>query len=197
MEKDSKKIEWLMDDKNRMAVKVDGRDLNRVPCSEKQRISSARICRRLNKSQQTQQDGWLMHKLSQSIDDLNNEVESVEWKKTESSSMPTDPKAMESDLRMRIEHNETELLHFLHRMAIKASNTDSFVFSPGPVGDLPIQDCFLLDLTDIGEMVINKYFNTPQLLSLPYTNDLDPWRDRPKCRSSRDIFIAPSHPTRR
>jgi hypothetical protein len=53
-------------------------------------------------------------------------------------------------------------------------------FSPGPVGDLPIHDCFLLDLTDIGLKVIEKYFNEPDKLSLPYTNDLSPWRRGPK-----------------
>jgi len=188
LEKDSKTLEWLKDDKNRMTVKVDGRDLKRVPCSEKQRISIARICRQLNNSQQTQQDGWLlMNELSQSMENLINELESIEWKKTESNSMSTEClKDMESDLRERIKQNETELLNFLQRMAIKASDKDSCVFSPGPVGDLPIHDCFLLDLTDFGERVIDTYFDSPQLLSLPYSNDLDPWRDRPKCRSSRE-----------
>jgi hypothetical protein len=190
--KDSKKLEWLKDSKNRITVKVDGRDLNRVPYSEKQRISMARICRQLNNSKQTQQEGWLlMNELSQSMEDLMNELESIERKKSEPDAseekigMPLEPY-----LRKQIEQNETNLMNCLQRMAIQASltasDTDSCIFFPGPVGDLPIHDCFLLDLTEFGEKVIDKYFDSPQLLSLPYTNDLDPWRDRPKCRLSRE-----------
>jgi hypothetical protein len=188
LEKDSKKLEWVKDGKDRITVKVDGRDLNRQPCSEKQRISISRICRQLNNSQQTQQGGWLlMNELSQSMVNLIHRMESIDWNSTESDvSAENSGMPLESDLRNRIEQKEKELLNFLQRTAIKGSDADSCVFSPGPVGDLPIHDCFLLDITEFGEKIIGEFFNSPQLLSLPYTNDLDPWRNRPKGHSSRE-----------
>jgi ankyrin repeat protein len=51
-------------------------------------------------------------------------------------------------------------------------------FRPGPVGELPIHQCLLLDLDELATIVIDKYFNSPERISLPYTNDLDPWRRR-------------------
>jgi ankyrin repeat protein len=59
-------------------------------------------------------------------------------------------------------------------------------FHPGAVGELPLHQCFLLDLEELGNRIIAKYFNSPQLISTPYTNDLDPWRQRdPTCQPRR------------
>jgi hypothetical protein len=71
---------------------------------------------------------------------------------------------------------------FRKGFCLKGQNREGF--SPGPVGDLPIHDCYLLDLTDIGLEVIEKYFHEPDTLSLPYTNDLSPWRVGTKDRES-------------
>jgi ankyrin repeat protein len=57
--------------------------------------------------------------------------------------------------------------------------TDTFgKFKPGPVGELPIHQCLLLDLEELATLIIEKYFNSPEKISMPYTNDLDPWRSR-------------------
>ena len=44
---------------------------------------------------------------------------------------------------------------------------------PGPVGDSPLHNCLLLGLTDLFEKVVTR---RPDLVNLPYENDLDPWR---------------------
>jgi ankyrin repeat protein len=49
-------------------------------------------------------------------------------------------------------------------------------FPTGPAGDSPIHCCFILGLHDLGFEVINKFYPDSELLSLPYENDLDPWR---------------------
>jgi ankyrin repeat protein len=49
-------------------------------------------------------------------------------------------------------------------------------FPTGPAGDSPIHCCFILGLHDLGFEVINKFYPDSALLSLPYENDLDPWR---------------------
>jgi hypothetical protein len=164
-----------------------------VPTSEKQRMCIEKICRQLNNSRQTQQEGWLaMNKLKKSMEELTNKLESqssIECKLTESDNEEDSSISKELDLRDQIEKREMKLMEVLESAAINttvSSSTDSRDFAPfvpGPVGDLPIHDCFLLDLTDFGKKVIERFFNTSQLLSLPYTNDLDPWRERPKCHS--------------
>jgi hypothetical protein len=63
---------------------------------------------------------------------------------------------------------------------------ENLPFPTGPVGDSPIHDCFLLGLMDIGKKLIEKYYSSPELLSVSYKNDLDPWRkelDRQKSTS--------------
>jgi hypothetical protein len=190
--KDSVKLEWHRYDDNIITVRVGNVDLKRAACPENQRSSIAKICRQLNNSQQTQRRGWrLMYVLSKSMEDLITKQESspsIEWKgMTESNILEEKPgMPLESELRRRIEKNETELMNFFQSMASKTMDADSCVFVPGPVGDLPIHVCFLLDLTEFGEKLIDKFFNSPKLLSLPYTNDLDAWRDRPKDSSSRE-----------
>ncbi len=49
-------------------------------------------------------------------------------------------------------------------------------FVPGPVGDSPLHTCFLFGLKQLGMKIVTEYYNTPELLSVPYFNDLDPWR---------------------
>jgi hypothetical protein len=46
----------------------------------------------------------------------------------------------------------------------------------GPVGEYPLHCCFLLGLHELGAVLIEKIYNTPERLSIPYKNDLDPWR---------------------
>ena len=86
----------------------------------------------------------------------------------------------------RIDFNKQSLLEFLDQVSDIEPETGrespwkpwGCKFLPGPVGDLPLHDCFLLDLKDMGKQIAEKYFNTPELLSLPYSNDLDVWRKR-------------------
>ena len=69
---------------------------------------------------------------------------------------------------------QKELIDYLRSIAIPDRSHGPFI--PGPVGDLPLHDCFLLDLNDVGKQVIEIFFSDSKLLSLEYKNDLDPWR---------------------
>ena len=46
-------------------------------------------------------------------------------------------------------------------------------FLPGPVGESPLHACFLLGLRHLGMKIVNEYYNTPELLSVPYFTFLD------------------------
>jgi hypothetical protein len=52
-------------------------------------------------------------------------------------------------------------------------------FPTGPVGESPVHDCFLFGLMEVGKKLIDMYYTTPELLSVRYLNDLDPWRKDP------------------
>jgi hypothetical protein len=81
-----------------------------------------------------------------------------------------------NDLEDELKVKEDELFAHLQTVANKVDDSSGLVFTPGPAGDLPIHDCFLLDLKSIGKRMVEEFFCTPELLSLPYSNDLDPWR---------------------
>jgi ankyrin repeat protein len=61
-------------------------------------------------------------------------------------------------------------------LAAETSLDDRLPFPPGPVGESPLHTCFLLGLRRLGIEIINRYYDTPELVSTPYLNDLDPWR---------------------
>jgi ankyrin repeat protein len=63
-----------------------------------------------------------------------------------------------------------------HYVGLNCSDEGSDPFPPGPVGDNPIHDCFLLGLHDLGKQIIARYYGTSHLISVPYRNDLLPWR---------------------
>ena len=46
----------------------------------------------------------------------------------------------------------------------------------GPVGETPLHLCFLLGLKEVGKALQKRHYNTPELLSVPYENDLRVWR---------------------
>ena len=76
---------------------------------------------------------------------------------------PKTPELLQlKDLKDRYAILENDLLS-------KLSRTD-----PGPVGNLPLHDCLLLGLTDLFKKVVTR---RPDLVNLPYKNDLDPWRN--------------------
>jgi hypothetical protein len=81
---------------------------------------------------------------------------------------------------------EIELVDFLASIA-RVTGHGCSPFTPGPVGDLPIHDCILLDLDHVGLKIIERFFNTPSLLSLPFTNDLDPWRQK---SNTHDLHLS-------
>eukprot|EP00291_Cryptomonas_curvata_P027624 CAMPEP_0172206554 /NCGR_PEP_ID=MMETSP1050-20130122/33289_1 /TAXON_ID=233186 /ORGANISM="Cryptomonas curvata, Strain CCAP979/52" /LENGTH=992 /DNA_ID=CAMNT_0012885663 /DNA_START=339 /DNA_END=3313 /DNA_ORIENTATION=- len=60
--------------------------------------------------------------------------------------------------------------------AAEPSLSDHLPFPPGPVGESPLHTCFLLGLRRLGIDIINKFYDTPELVSVSYLNDLDPWR---------------------
>jgi hypothetical protein len=62
-------------------------------------------------------------------------------------------------------------------------------FLPGPVGESPLHAFFLLGLRGLGMAIIKKYYTTPELLSVPYLNDLDPWRKVIDGESKTDTTI--------
>jgi hypothetical protein len=63
----------------------------------------------------------------------------------------------------------------------------------GPVGEYPLHCCFLLGLHELGAVLIEKIYNTPERLSIPYKNDLDPWR-RPGIKEEEGIAQSrPQH----
>lgn len=48
---------------------------------------------------------------------------------------------------------------------------------PDPAGALPIHSCFLLGVPHLGKKLIERFYNSPELLSLPYMSDFEVWKD--------------------
>jgi len=57
----------------------------------------------------------------------------------------------------------------------KAPLDFKYAYAYGPVGDLPMHTCFLLGLKDLGMDIIKTFYNSPSLISLPYTDDTKFW----------------------
>jgi hypothetical protein len=64
----------------------------------------------------------------------------------------------------------------IFRILGDSSTSNYSPFPPGPVGDSPLHACFLLGLRRLGIEIVQKYYDAPELLSICYLNDLDPWR---------------------
>ena len=69
-----------------------------------------------------------------------------------------------------------EVVRDLQKIQSDHSAQNPDLFPTGPVGDSPIHCCFLLGLCDLGKELISEFYSSPELLSLPYKNDLEPWR---------------------
>ena len=57
-----------------------------------------------------------------------------------------------------------------------STETKSKTLPLTPTGGRPIHAVVLLGLKNVAVKIIEKYYNTPELLSLPVLNDLNPWR---------------------
>jgi ankyrin repeat protein len=80
-------------------------------------------------------------------------------------------------INLRKEKTEEKIFQILDQYyGMTSPDGESDPFPPGPVGDSPIHDCFLLGLHDFGKKIISKYYGTSHLISVPYRNDLLPWR---------------------
>jgi len=45
------------------------------------------------------------------------------------------------------------------------------------MGSLPLHILFLLGLTELGKRIVDRYYGTPKLISMPYISDMQAWRD--------------------
>jgi hypothetical protein len=195
-------LEWVWDgEETRIELNSPDLKLEFQRCSESRRNFIAKHCRQFNNNLQTQQMSWIkMKSLSQSLEELAREKEICRIFATDWDNVVHDPSVKdifcEPDLHKRegliaalISHKtkgredevirkEKELIAYLSSITRETTDRDSSLFTPGPVGDLPIHDCILLDLDNVGLKIIERFFNTPRLLSLPFTNDLDPWRQK-------------------
>jgi ankyrin repeat protein len=123
------------------------------------RKDTSNHCRKINAMMQTHQPLWKeMKKLSilQSKSRFGTQHVSIDLRKE------------------KIEERIFLILDQYVGMTLPVGGPDPF--PPGPVGDSPIHDCFLLGLHDLGKKIISKYYGTPRLISVPYRNDLLPWR---------------------
>jgi ankyrin repeat protein len=97
-----------------------------------------------------------------------------------------DQKSLVGKIKGHLEQYMSSLTDKIMADLDKELDETSGKFRPGAVGELPLHQCFVFDLEELGNRIIAKYFNSPQLISTPYTNDLDPWRQRdPTCQSMR------------
>lgn len=46
------------------------------------------------------------------------------------------------------------------------------VLMPGPVGDTPMHQCFLLGMVNLGKKIVEAFYFHPDLLNVPFANDL-------------------------
>jgi hypothetical protein len=83
-------------------------------------------------------------------------------------------KQLEADV-IKIKHEIHSILATLNQKE-SVETSRQFPFAFGPVGDSPLHCCFLLGLHDLGFEIIELYYKNPELLSIPYENDLDQWR---------------------
>lgn len=75
-----------------------------------------------------------------------------------------------------------EVLQILRKMQQELEerepcHPDTAFFVPGPVGDTLLHASFLLGMVELGKQLVEETYNTPELVSLPYTNDLQVWFD--------------------
>lgn len=67
----------------------------------------------------------------------------------------------------RMMDDETDAEAALHKV-LKATD---------PAGSCLLHQCFLLGLVSVGKSMIESHYNSPDLISIPYKSDLDPWVD--------------------
>jgi hypothetical protein len=192
-------IEWVRDDKDVIQIRLNSKlqELKHKACSQRRSRTIAASCRTLNNTLQTQQVSWhKMRAISQALDALKAketnvlaEIAADRYTFSEFKGGPflANPYfEQQGDVvkemllertkaeRQEVESKQKELIDYLHSIA--KPNREHGPFLPGPVGDLPLHDCFLLDLNDAGRQVMETFYNNAKLLSLEYKNDLDPWR---------------------
>ena len=203
-------VEWVQSDDDRIQIRSKSPEisLDTFPCSERRSHSNAEHCRVLNSTLQTQQPAWLkMIEISKSLELLMHEKErllaelSTDWShsiEVHGQKILSEPDAERrqwltkeyiaertKEQRGYIELKEKDLMDYLRSIS-KAGKKSPFI--NGPVGDLPLHDSILLDLHDVAKQIIEEFFNTPYLVSLPYTNDLDPWRKEIKTQGNTPLW---------
>eukprot|EP00286_Rhodomonas_abbreviata_P004696 CAMPEP_0181338354 /NCGR_PEP_ID=MMETSP1101-20121128/28591_1 /TAXON_ID=46948 /ORGANISM="Rhodomonas abbreviata, Strain Caron Lab Isolate" /LENGTH=199 /DNA_ID=CAMNT_0023449077 /DNA_START=148 /DNA_END=744 /DNA_ORIENTATION=- len=57
----------------------------------------------------------------------------------------------------------------------KEEALDKVLRAADPAGSVLLHQCFLLGLVSVGKAMIESHYNTPELMSLPYVSDLEPW----------------------
>ena len=81
-------------------------------------------------------------------------------------------------LQMQVLKLESELFEILDYQLRRLSNdmTTYSLLPAGPAGSAPIHLCIMMNLKKTGIKIIERYYNSPELLSCPVLNDLDAWR---------------------
>jgi hypothetical protein len=119
----------------------------------------ASMCRCINVRLQTQQEKWI---LLLKITTLKNEMKGND----------TDPRRI-GGYRKEIAELQEQVLE-----SLKEEHERNNRFLPGPVGDLVIHHCFILELYEIGIALLDSFPRVPRFIDMPYVNDLEIWRKR-------------------
>ena len=81
-----------------------------------------------------------------------------------------------SDLILLSELIETKRIAKDQESRIFSRIDSSTIAIPGPLGESPVHVCILLGLKDVACKMIERFYTTPELVSVQYQNDLAPWR---------------------
>ncbi len=92
--------------------------------------------------------------------------------------LETDIEAIRTELSKLKQNRKDTKLSLMKLLESKATPVQNEVllerFKPGPVGESPVHDCFLLGLTDIGMEIIDLYYANSSSINVAYKNDLRP-----------------------
>ena len=88
--------------------------------------------------------------------------------------------------------SDISLLMEIVRKSVEASELEAKIlayleakhpFVCGPMGESPIHTCFLLGLKEFGYKVIERFYTTPEAISVGYKSDLELWKGPSKLES--------------
>jgi hypothetical protein len=116
------------------------------------------------------------------------DVEAVEYKSSNAEEDLSNLRSLVESIMKHLKDYASGLASLILDSLQEEYNVLSGKFRPGPVGEFPIHQCLILGLESLGKTIIKKYFNSPELISIPYTNDLDPWRQR---KIDDDLKLVP------